>query len=72
MPKLSRPRILGVPLHAPSRRLTRRELEATLNALSGMLAGEDKEGDWGPDTEREDLEGAQRKLSAQLERLTRR
>lgn len=47
-------------------RLTQRRIEAAVAAIEAMLAGEEQEGDWPEDMNRELLEGARDALNARL------
>ena len=48
---------------------TARRLDAVINAVTSMLAGEDGEGDWDPEHPREDMEAGLKRLQEERERL---
>jgi hypothetical protein len=50
-------------------RWTIKRLDAAINALNAMLAGEEGEGDWSPDHSADDLESALKRLQEEREQL---
>ena len=50
-------------------RWTKKRLDAVINAVTAMLAGEEGEGDWDPNTSAADLEAGLARLQEERARL---